>query len=67
MKSNNSTFSGAFSSFTASLKPFGDSVSKTLSQAQQYAKEKMHTADVTPLPDEYRQLEEVQDWVNTRK
>ena len=56
-----SQISSAFSSFTASLKPLGNQITHNLSQAQQFAKEKMGASngDITELPAEYRQLEEV--------
>jgi hypothetical protein len=52
--------SNAFSQFTETLKPLGNEVSKGFNQAQQYAKEQIGgVADVTDLPAEYVQLEEV--------
>ena len=60
MSFNPAQLTNAFSSFTQSLKPLGQQVTKGFAQAQQFAKEKMgQNADVTELPLEYRQLEEV--------
>ncbi|KAJ3303145.1 hypothetical protein HDV03_004133 [Kappamyces sp. JEL0829] len=55
--------SSVFSSFTASLKPLGSEISKSVTQASQFAKEKIQggSADATELPVEYRQLEEKVD------
>ncbi|KAI8910864.1 hypothetical protein EDD86DRAFT_189415 [Gorgonomyces haynaldii] len=52
----------AFSSFTSSLKPLGEQVSRGFTQVSQFAREKAGaTQDVTELPPEYRQLEEKVD------
>lgn len=48
----------AFTSFTASLKPFSTEVSKSFVQASQFAKERFSNADATELPAEYRLLED---------
>ena len=52
-------FNSVFSSFSEKLKPFGQQVGKSWVQVQQFAKEKMGHSDVTELPAEYRQLEQV--------
>ena len=64
-----SQFSSVFSSFGEKLKPLGASVGKGLTQMQQvivhlssqkFAKEKLgNTNDITELPAEYRELEDV--------
>jgi hypothetical protein len=53
-------FSNVFSSFGEKLKPLGQSMGKGFAQMEQFAKEKLGNAhDITELPAEYKELEDV--------